>query len=279
MRMQALSGRAPRCLPLAEGGAPSTRSAGCLRRTLEQVDSEPSRTREGGHGEPMVQIEIYFETMAGTHLGDSVRALRDSGSSDALFDPALRAAAPTDVDYEWFSISRDEAEYERVSYSRRALLFAAFAAEAYANDFLYERWEGQDRDALRRLPTVDKYVLLSQLAGRSVPLTHGAEPIQTLKGLFQRRDELVHAAPRGEDLTYHPENHNPSEAARCIVAVADAAARLFDDVHAKSVLGYVLAERQALLEYGARAADALPDFRDTPSDLDLLRDARQRARS
>jgi hypothetical protein len=226
----------------------------------------------------MAQIEIYFETMAGTHLSDSVRALRDSGSSDTLYDPSLRAAAPEDVDYAWFSMSRDEAEYERVSYSRRALLFAAFAAEAYANDFLYERWGGQDRDALQKLPTIDKYVLLSQLAGKPVPLTRGAEPIQTLKWLFQHRDELVHAAPRDEDLTYSPENHNPRAAARCIVAVADAASRLVDEVHPNSVLGYVLAERKALLAYGERAAAALPDFRDAPTDVDLLRDARRTAK-
>ncbi len=114
----------------------------------------------------MVKIEFYFETMAGTHLSDAVRALRDSGSSDALYEPALRSAAPKDVDYASFSMARDEAEYWRVSYSRRALLFAAFAAEAYANDFIHERCEGQDRDAMRKLSTVDKYVLLSQLERR-----------------------------------------------------------------------------------------------------------------
>src|SRR3954452_25499967 len=104
----------------------------------------------------MVTITVYFETMAGTHLSDAVRALRDSVSSDALYDASIRAAMPDDIDDAWFSMSRDTAEYERVAYSRRALLFAAFAAEAYANDFLYEHWEGQDRDALMRLPTVDK---------------------------------------------------------------------------------------------------------------------------
>lgn len=225
----------------------------------------------------MARLEIYFETMAGTHLSDSVRALRDSGSSDALYDPSLRAADPGDVDDAWFSISRDEAEYERVSYSRWALLFAAFAAEAYANDILYDQCAEQDRAALRWLPTVDKYVRLSQLVTGPVQFTRGREPIQTLKWLFKRRDELVHAAPRGEDLTYRPEDHNPRAAAKCIVAVADAASGLSEDVHAKSILGHVLAERTALLAYGERAAHGLPHFRDPPSDLDLLQNARLRA--
>ena len=196
-----------------------------------------------------------------------------------LYEPRLRSASPDEVDYEWFAIAKDEARYERVSHSRRALLFAAFAAEAYANDFLYARWEGQEREALRWRPTVDKYVELSQLTGASVPLTRGAEPIQTPRWLFARRDELVHAAPRGEDLTYKPENHNPRDVARCIVAVADAASRLINDVHSKSVLKYVLTERQAILNYGMQAAGALPSFRDAPSEVDLLRNARRRTES
>ncbi len=51
----------------------------------------------------------------------------------------------------------------------------------------------------------------------------------------------------------------------------------FGEVHAKSVLGYVLAEQQALLDYGAQASDTLPDLRGVPSDVDLLGDARRRA--
>jgi hypothetical protein len=39
----------------------------------------------------MPAFQLYFETMAGTHLEDSVRALRDAGSPDALYEPSLRA--------------------------------------------------------------------------------------------------------------------------------------------------------------------------------------------
>jgi hypothetical protein len=222
----------------------------------------------------MVKLYIYFETMAGTHLTDAVRALRDAGSSDALYEPELRNMHPNDVDYDSFSLARDEAEYHRVSYSRRSLLFTAFAAEAYANDFLYDRWSGRDRDALERLSTLDKYVLLSQLGGHATKLTRGKEPIQTIKWLFQRRDELVHAAPRGRDLTYDPGNHNPRMAAKCIVAVGDAASALFGGVPTGSVLSYVRAERQRVLDYGAHAAQALPDLHDSPSDRELLGHAR-----
>jgi hypothetical protein len=42
----------------------------------------------------MPNFLVYFETMAGTHLADAIRALRDAGSSDALYDPELRATDP-----------------------------------------------------------------------------------------------------------------------------------------------------------------------------------------
>ncbi|HXD53124.1 MAG TPA: hypothetical protein VN618_00080 [Solirubrobacteraceae bacterium] len=224
----------------------------------------------------MSRFVIYFETMAGTHLTDAVRALRDSGSADALYDHQLRAADPSEVTYEEFSIASDVAEGRRVRHARHALLFAAFAAEAYANDFLYDKRHGQDREALRRLPTVDKFALLPALSAKSTALRRGGQPLQTIKWLFQRRDELVHAAPVGRDLTYDPVNHNPQAAAKAIVAVAAAAATLNGGAPAGSALSHVVAERQSLLAYGERAEQGLPGIHDEPSSHDLLSGARGR---
>lgn len=159
----------------------------------------------------MPTIHIYFETMAGTHLLDAVEALRDAGSADALYDPLLRATDSEDLEGPDVDSARNIAEGRRVAHSRRALLFSAFAAEAYANDFLYEKWNGrQDRDALQKLSPVDKYALLSALSGSSKTLDRGAEPLQRIRWLFDRRNELVHARPEGaRDLTWDPDNHNP----------------------------------------------------------------------
>lgn len=205
----------------------------------------------------MVKIEFYFETMAGTHLSDAVRALRDSGSSDALYAESVRRATPGDRDEATYSISLDIAEYERVSYSRKALLFAAFAAEAYANDLLYDTWAGQDREVLSRLSTVEKYVFLPQLAGSQIRFSRDQQPIQRLRWLFKRRDELVHAAPREADLTYFPENHNPRDAAECIVAVVAVAAGLFGKPPQNSYLSYAMLGKRVILDYGQRAAASL----------------------
>ncbi|HTA33991.1 MAG TPA: hypothetical protein VK721_11260 [Solirubrobacteraceae bacterium] len=78
---------------------------------------------------------------------------------------------------------------------------------------------------------MDKYALLPALAGATTVLDRGGEPLQKVKWLFDRRNELVHARPRDDrDLTWDPKNHNPLAAATSIVAVADAAAKLSGEV-------------------------------------------------
>jgi hypothetical protein len=77
-------------------------------------------------------------------------------------------------------------------------------------------------------------------------------------------------------LTWDPANHNPIDAAESIVAVADAATKLTGEVPDASILSYVLAERQALLEYGKRAAGEPPEIHNAPSPVDLLSEARRR---
>lgn len=218
----------------------------------------------------MPKLTIYFESMAGTHLADSVRSLRDAGSADALYERSLRDAGSDAIEEAEFSIARDIAHSERASYCRRALLFAAFAAEAYANDFLYEKWHGKDRAALQKLSTVDKYAFLPTLAGAATVLDRSREPLQKIRWLFQRRDELVHAAPKDKDLTYDPDNHNPRAAAQSIVAVADAVVTLNGGAPRGSVLSRVIAHRQLLLDYGERAANDVPAIHDPASPMDLL---------
>ena len=224
----------------------------------------------------MASFKLYFESMAGTHLGDALRALRDTSSADALYDHDLRSTDPKELDWSDVSVARDIAESWRITYSRRALLFAAFSAEAYANDFLFEEWSiAKDREALQALSTVNKYALLPGFAGREPILERGRDPLQRIKWLFDRRNELVHAKPREDkDLTWEPENHNPVTAAESILAVAEGAAMLAGGAPEASVLSYVLAERKALLRYGKRP---LPDIHDEPAPTDLLSEARRKA--
>lgn len=108
-------------------------------------------------------------------------------------------------------------------------------------------------------------------------LDRGGDPLQRIKWLFDRRNELVHAKPQEDkDLTWEPENHNPVAAAESILAVAEGAAMLAGEVPEASVLSYVLAERKALLTFGNRP---LPDIHDEPAPADLLSEARRRVQS
>lgn len=223
----------------------------------------------------MPTFKFYFETMAGTHLTDAVAALRDSSSADALYRPEIWAATPGEVDWREVGPARDEAEGRRVIQSRRALLFAAFAAEAYANDFLYEHWTtAKDLEALVKLSTLDKYAMLPGFAGVVTSLDRGKEPLQQVGWLFGRRDELVHPKPDGKkDLTWNPEDYNPRAVAKSIIAVAESAEALVGTAPEASVLSYVLAERKMLLDYGERP---LPDLHDEAAPASLLAEARRR---
>lgn len=86
----------------------------------------------------------------------------------------------------------------RLHFLRSTVLFAALAAEAFANELLDELLSRADFDALDKLPTPDKLLIGTQLvcAGTS-PLKRGAQPLQDLTLLFKTRNRLVHARPQG----------------------------------------------------------------------------------
>jgi hypothetical protein len=222
----------------------------------------------------MPTLELYFETIAGAHLTDALEALRDAGSSDGLYDRATRDTSRSDQTYDWVTLVEQEAIARQVVLSRRALLYAAFAAEAYVNEFLSEHFQGADRETLDRLPTVEKYVLLPRLVRDLEVLRRGHEPMQRLVWLFHRRNELVHPKPDGKEkhLDHHPEDHNPDSAAQSIVAVAEAAAVLEspDGPHRKSMIARVQSSRARLLSFGREATSTLPRPADPPAPPSLL---------
>lgn len=212
-------------------------------------------------------------TLASSYLFEALEAIEAAGSSEALYAPAVRAAASRARESGWLlTVQRDAAEL-RIRYSRNAMLFAAFAAEAYVNEFIGQHFAGKDYDAVERFSTIDKYVLAPRTAlGREV-LPRDREPVQTLRKLFRHRDVLVHPKP-GAGLpdqirtTGYPRRiaadpvYNPSEAAAMVLAVAEAADIIVRegelgsgfDAHAR----VVIRGRAALERYASQATDALP---------------------
>ncbi|MGN6188769.1 MAG: hypothetical protein ACTHOE_07710 [Conexibacter sp.] len=227
----------------------------------------------------MALIRIYFESMAGTHLLDAIDALRSSGSFDALYGEGSRADCG-DWDYPDWDIADQIAEGRRMAYSRHALLFAAFAMEGYANDFVFEHVDDEaDRKPLLWMSTPEKLVLLPRLLDAGTPLDRGQEPWSTVRWLFRRRDELVHAKTLDRSRRLVGENpavHNPLRAAKAITAVAEAAMRL--KPVPESVAGTVTAEREWFLSFGRRAHRRLPRPSD-PVVADLYEAARRRRRA
>jgi hypothetical protein len=89
------------------------------------------------------------------------------------------------------------ARNRRLHFLRSTVLFAALAAEAFANELLDELLAPADADALDRLPTPEKLLLGPRTATGSSPLERGAQPIQGIVTLFKTGNRLVHPRPRG----------------------------------------------------------------------------------
>ena len=217
-------------------------------------------------------------TLAADYLTEAVDALRSACSPAALYDSLILAAAPRATEESWFLLAANQALERRVRFSRNAMLFSAFAAEAYINEFITQHSAGQDLAILDRLATVEKYVFAPRLLlGRSL-FPRDQEPLQSLRALFRQRDVLVHPKPeKGVPEAVRAESrveayaadpmYNPSRAAGFLVAVAEAATVIVRegelgngvDPHAQTVAD----GREDLLRSAAHATERLP----RPDDL------------
>ena len=90
------------------------------------------------------------------------------------------------------------AKTRRLQFLRSAVLFAALAVEAYANELLADILPPRDWEALDQLKPPEKLLLGTRLAGEGEsPLDRGAEPLQSVTELMKVRNRLVHARPQG----------------------------------------------------------------------------------
>lgn len=212
-------------------------------------------------------------TLGGAYLFEAVNAIRDAGSTDTLYTPVVRAAAPRAREPGWVLTAQRDAAVQRIRFSRNAMLFAAFAAEAYINEFIAEHFGGKDYEAFEKLSTVDKFVLTPRAALGHDLFHRDREPAQTLRTLFKQRDVLVHPKPEkglpgtiraaGYPRVVAPDpTYNPHAAATMVLAVAAASKTLVRDgnlgngfdAHASAIIR----GRVALERYARTAADALP---------------------
>jgi hypothetical protein len=211
-------------------------------------------------------------TLGGSYLGQSVEELRASGSSDRLFE-VLPASEEGRANVIRGPIGRRLALARQRECTRSAVLFAILAAEAYANQYLQWHLTGEEFKAADKLPTLDKYLLGPRLVRGDSLLERGSEPAQTLKELLSKRSALVHPKlqAHGKGSQGNEAGVTPYDAARYIVAVADAAGWLLaNSANAESgkmfdmTVVTVDMERKIFLSYGKAATERLPEPTDDP---------------
>jgi hypothetical protein len=117
----------------------------------------------------------------------------------------------------------------RLHFLRSTILFAAIAAEAFANELLYDLLSRADADALDRLEPAEKLLIGTRVATEGSPLARDCEPMQGLVRLSQTRNRLVHPRPAGGYVAWaqdhvearDDEGIGPAVACKAILVVAD----------------------------------------------------------
>jgi hypothetical protein len=85
----------------------------------------------------------------------------------------------------------------RLNGARLSMMFSAFAAEAYINRFLHNRFIGRDlKTALNIRPPAEKFAVGTRLALGETLFPRDEDVYEQLQTLFALRNRLVHAQPR-----------------------------------------------------------------------------------
>lgn len=217
------------------------------------------------------------ETLGAEYLQQAIEAIRASGSSEALYDHSYRSATPEQRTEIWQAIASRDAARRRVRYSRAAILFAAFAGEAYINEFISAYIRGKDHEAVDRMQPIAKYTLAPRLALGRPLFQRDVEPLPTIADLFKQRDVLVHPKPGRGISEPNPwladPLYNPLQATVYVLCVAAAARVLV--LHIKTgdridlYAELIFRGAEYLSEYAGTAARDLAGP-DSPPAPDLL---------
>jgi hypothetical protein len=205
-------------------------------------------------------------TLGGSYLHEAIEALEDSGNPVGLYSDWFRSSKPEGRDKRNSDLEMARAGDRRTALSRRVILYAAFAAESFINEFMSMHFAGSDLRTLDRLPTAEKYALAPRLAlGREL-FDRSREPLQTIARLFRLRDMLVHPKP-GRAVTSQAKGgadplFNPGVAASMLVAAAEGAEALLREATVGDKWNMwassVAIGREGVIEFGRAATEALP---------------------
>lgn len=221
-------------------------------------------------------------TLASSHLAQSLDALDDACSPEAVQRP--RRIWPLKQS-DSASARRTLAGITQRNYCLTATLFAAFAAEAFVNNFL-EVHDLRSQVSASQYKKIDwgstykKYVIGVKLAYDKL-FEDGDEVMPAIDELFEVRHKLVHPRPGiGPPVAYMPDpgwrsTYPPTKVARWLVAVAGAAESMeircygFDY---NSVPAALIWHGRQIVQDIAAQAEPLPNSVDPPrtSLIELL---------
>jgi hypothetical protein len=229
-------------------------------------------------------------TLASSHLAQSLDALDDACTPEAVLSPRRI----------WPLKQSDSAQARRTlsgitqrNYCLTATLFAAFAAEAFVNNFL-EVHDLRSKVSASQYKKIDwgstykKYVAGVALAYGAL-FRDGDEVMPAIRELFEVRHKLVHPRPGiGPPVAYMPDpgwrsTYPPTKVAEWLIAVAGAAelmeVRCFGFDYNSLPAALIWHGRQIVRDVAAQA-EPLPSATDSPrpSLIELLA-KEQRARA
>jgi len=217
-------------------------------------------------------------SLADTYLLHALDEFRSAGSAEVLY----RELPP------WYSgdsilgpiQQRGDAVFSRLRHLRATVLFAALAAEGYANEFLASHLSGRNLEAADRLPTTDKLVMGPMLAGLESPISYDREPGQSLTSLFKARNDLVHPPVRTGTYPdiFKAEDHRPYEprnTARFMIEVAHAQVLLYPlrgDATVMGAAGRIWEEKTVIERHATEIGTGVMDIpeADSPPVRDLM---------
>jgi hypothetical protein len=220
------------------------------------------------------------ETLDSVYLHDALEGLLDAGDAAVLYAGTIHLGE----DREKEAWVRATVEARRIKLCRRAVLYSAFAAEAFINSFIAATLSKRDRRLIDRNRTTQKYILGPRLALPNTDLSEieQREELDVLDRLFTLRNRLVHPRPRELDeiktsaAKWRFDEYIPSKVAEYVTAVGSEAltlSQLHDAVPISTTAYLVVLGKEKILEFG-QAADAAPERGATV--LLAMRDLQQR---
>jgi hypothetical protein len=142
------------------------------------------------------ELSVRPRNLSSTYLQEAVEGLHAMGHAPSLFQPWPPPPGCADNATQRAMMFLGARQTRRVL-GRKVVMFAAFAAESYVNEFIAAHVDPGTRQyqTIDRLSPVNKYLRGARDAYGETLFFREREPMPLIAGLFELRDKLVHPKP------------------------------------------------------------------------------------